>query len=147
MTGTGSGNTPVIYTNGVDSNINMAFMPKGTGGVGIGTTSPTASALQTTSTSTFNPTSMALNSAAIGNLSANGCTGGALVMANPTGGATDQGFISYSGSSVHLGQLQSGNCYQILDLDNNGNVGIWNTSPGALLDLGLAGTTTRQSAA
>jgi Chaperone of endosialidase len=42
MTGTGSGNAPVIYTNGVDTNINMALMPKGTGGVGIGTTSPMA---------------------------------------------------------------------------------------------------------
>ena len=38
MTGTGSGNAPTLYTNGVDANINMAIMPKGTGGVGIGTT-------------------------------------------------------------------------------------------------------------
>jgi hypothetical protein len=42
MTGTGSGNAPVLYTNGVDTNINLAIMPKGTGGVGIGTASPGA---------------------------------------------------------------------------------------------------------
>ena len=42
MTGTGSGNSPVLYTNGVDTNINLGIMPKGTGGVGIGTVSPGA---------------------------------------------------------------------------------------------------------
>ena len=42
MTGTGSGHAPTLYTNGVDSNINLAIMPKGTGGVGIGNTAPGA---------------------------------------------------------------------------------------------------------
>ena len=42
LTGTGSGNTPAISSTGVDSNINMALMPKGTGKVGIGTASPGA---------------------------------------------------------------------------------------------------------
>jgi hypothetical protein len=42
MTGTGSGSAPTLYTNGVDSNINLGIMPKGTGSVGIGNTSPGA---------------------------------------------------------------------------------------------------------
>ena len=42
MTGTGSGHAPTLYTNGVDSNISLAIMPKGTGGVGIGNTAPGA---------------------------------------------------------------------------------------------------------
>ena len=41
MTGTGSGGAPVS-TSGVDANINLAIMPKGTGYVGIGTTNPAA---------------------------------------------------------------------------------------------------------
>jgi hypothetical protein len=42
MTGTGSGNAPAISANGVDTNINMALMPKGTGYVGVGTATPAA---------------------------------------------------------------------------------------------------------
>jgi hypothetical protein len=40
MTGTSSGNAPVLYTNGVDTNINLSIMPKGNGYVGIGTATP-----------------------------------------------------------------------------------------------------------
>ena len=39
--GSTAGNAPVIATAGSDANINLAIMPKGTGNVGIGTTSPT----------------------------------------------------------------------------------------------------------
>ena len=38
--GSTAGNAPIIATAGSDTNINLAIMPKGTGNVGIGTTSP-----------------------------------------------------------------------------------------------------------
>lgn len=40
MTGTGSGSNPRISTTGVDSNISLLLDPKGTGGIGIGTSAP-----------------------------------------------------------------------------------------------------------
>ena len=42
MKGSAAAGTPVIATAGSDTNINVAIMPKGTGQVGIGTTSPVA---------------------------------------------------------------------------------------------------------
>jgi hypothetical protein len=42
MTGTASGSEPSISANGIDANISINLMPKGSGGVGIGTTSPGA---------------------------------------------------------------------------------------------------------
>jgi hypothetical protein len=65
----------------------------------------------------------------------------AIMINNATFGTTDgKGFSFFQRNSGTAGI--SNNTVEALDITSSGLVGIGNTAPGALLDLGLAGTTT-----
>jgi hypothetical protein len=144
MTGTGSGHAPVLYTNGVDTNINLAIMPKGTGMVGIGTATPT------------NTLNVAASTIPGIELSVSGTEYATLGAATGSGlysnvALTGDAVLRAADNNLILAALNaSGNIYMTtgstdtakLTILNAGSVGIGNTSPGSLLDVGLAGTTT-----
>ena len=143
MTGTGSGNAPTLYTNGVDSNINLAIMPKGTGNVGIGTTSPdqllTISGPSSAATvehlkSTANSTYLYLDTHSPS-------TYGIQFQRD---GTVEWWLGNWSSASDSMIFYRSNNTTPVLALSPSSpyGVGIGNASPGSLLDIGLAGTTT-----
>jgi hypothetical protein len=137
MTGTGSGNTPVIYTNGVDSNINMALMLKGTGGVGIDNTSPGALldvGLAGTTTGTLRLEGITSGYVQVQPSAA----AGSWTMTLPTGVPASNGYVLSSttagvtswvanGSSVALSSVTSATGVNTIDSTNNAQTWEWGT--------------------
>lgn len=145
MTGTGSGNAPVIYTNGVDTNINLGIIPKGTGGVGIGTPTPNAIFDIYSPAATQNLFSVRNGMSSYLSINQYGST--YFIFGNPVIGWDNNLSVSaltsdtaplfitsdgVGGSNDNINIIPSG----------TGRVGIGTTSPNALLDIGLNGTTT-----
>jgi hypothetical protein len=117
MTGTGSGNAPMLSTNGVDTNINLAIMPKGTGAVGINTTSP-ASKLGLVTSTLFDGFTLG-----------NGTNTIAIVNGNSAG--NDNGTLTlYTVGTANVQIRSTGSSYF-----NGGSVGIATTAPQVNLDL------------
>jgi hypothetical protein len=137
MTGTGTGNTPVIYTNGVDSNINMALMMKGTGSVGIDNTSPGALldvGLAGTTTGTLRLEGITSGYVQVQPSAA----AGSWVMTLPTGVPASNGYVLSSttagvtswvanGSSVALSSVTSATGVNTIDNTNNAQTWQWGT--------------------
>ncbi len=162
--GAAAGNAPVIGTAGSDANINLVLIPKGTGGVGIGTTSPLNSldVKGTSATADVN----------VIRAQANATSNGVYVVAENTNATSHQaGYkISYGGADRWAIQndtsangtdnfgIYSNNVSKVVfDISAAGNVGIGTTGPVTQLhqDAGTAtasyhkftaGTTTGQTA-
>jgi hypothetical protein len=128
--GAAAGSAPVIGTAGSDTNINLVLTPKGTGNVGIGTTSPFAT-LQVTGATSFGTNS---SYAIVASSSANTARNVAIGYDN----AFNAGVIQ---------SAQNGFGPENLSLNpGGGNVGIGTTSPSEKLNVngGNIGVTSGQ---
>lgn len=163
--GAATTSAPVLGVAGTDTNINLALMPKGTGNVGIGTTTPgntldVAGIGSFTKNQTSNYTSSGATTAPVSatilglNNSNNNDNNAAFIYTNiKNGSSLNQrgyfGFVSATGATNYspafvVGQQSGSGAYQEgLRLDSNGNVGIGTSTPNS--NLQIVSTTTQNT--
>jgi len=124
---------PVLSAQGSDTNISMELLPKGTGGVGIGTAAP-ATLLDVNGLAAVRNVLWIQGSSTVTSTQANG--GGVQIDYSSSGNYGRVSAYNYSNSTWENLFLQQG----------GGNVGIGTTSPDALLSLGNAITTIKVAA-